>query len=222
VAGASHELRTPVTLSRTLLQLALTDPEPTLDGYRATCTDLLAAGEQQEQLIEALLTLARSQRGLDRRELVDLAVISAGVTAAGAADAAARGLSVQPSISAAPVLGDARLLQRLVANLMENAVRYNVPGGRVDVEVTAAGGQCWLRIVNTGPVVPAGQIGRLLEPFQRMSAARTGADGEGLGLGLSIVAAIARVHRGWLAVQPAPDGGLDVGVSFPACAVPGR
>ena len=205
VADASHELRTPVTLSRTLLQMALTDPEPTLDSYRATCMDLLAAGEQQEQLIEALLTLARSQRGLDRREPVDLAVISEDVVQAGAADAAARGLSVQTSISTAPVPGDARLLQRLVVNLMENALRYNVPGGRVDVEVAAAGGQCWLRIVNTGPVVPAARSSRLLEPFQRMSAARTGSDGEGLGLGLSIVAAIARVHRG-LAGHPARPG----------------
>ena len=222
VADASHELRTPLTLSRTLLQMALTDPEPTLDSFRTTCTDVLAAGEQQEQLIEALLTLARSQRGLDRREPVDLAVISEEVVQACAADAAGRGLALGTSVSAAPVLGDERLLRRLVVNLVQNALRYNVPGGRVDVSVAVAGGQCRFTIVNTGPVVPAGEIGRLLEPFQRMSAARTGPDGEGIGLGLSIVAAIARAHRAALAIQPAPDGGLAVAVSFPACAARGR
>jgi signal transduction histidine kinase len=222
VADASHELRTPLTLSRTLLQMALTDPQPTLASYRTTCTDVLTAGEQQEQLIEALLTLARSQRGLDRREPVDLALLTRDVVQAYQADAAGRGLALGASIAAAPVLGDERLLQRLVVNLVENALRYNVPGGRVDVEVAVAGGQPRLRIVNTGPVVPAGQIGRLLEPFQRMSAARTGSDGEGIGLGLSIVAAIARAHRATLTVHPAPDGGLAIGVSFPACAARGR
>jgi signal transduction histidine kinase len=109
-----------------------------------------------------------------------------------------------------------------VVNLVENALRYNVPDGRVDVSVTVAGGQSRFTIVNTGPVVPPGQIGRLPEPFQRMSAARTGADGEGLGQGLSIVAAIARAHRATLTIQPAPDGGLAVVVSVPACAARGQ
>ena len=131
VASASHELRTPLTLSRTLLQMALTDSHPTLAAYRATCQDLLEASDQQEQLIEALLTLARSQRGLDRREHLDLASHHRRVVLqAREPEAAARGLADQRGHRPAPVLGDARLLQRLVANLIDNAIRHNIPGGQ--------------------------------------------------------------------------------------------
>ena len=214
VANASHELRTPLTLTRTLLQTALTDPRPTLATYRATCQDVLAAGDQQEQLIEALLTLARSQRGLDHREPLDLAAITAEALHARQPDAARRGLAISASISTAPLLGDARLLQRLTANLIDNAIRHNIPHGRISIRVTASGGQPRIKITNTGPVIPAGQTTRLLQPFQRQSATRA-ADGEGLGLGLSIVAAIANAHNATLTINPGPHGGLDIAISFP-------
>ncbi len=217
VANASHELRTPLTLSHTLLQTVLTDPRPTLAGYRATCEDVLAAGEQQEQLIEALLTLARSQRGLDHRDLVDLAAITEAAVRAREPDAARRGLAISASITTAPVLGDARLLQRLAANLIDNALRHNIPGGRADIQVAASGGHPTLTVTNTGPVIPAGQASRLLQPFQRLSAHRP-ADGEGLGLGLSIVAAITKAHHGTLTIHPGPAGGLAIDISFPAAA----
>ena len=139
VANASHELRTPLTLTKTLLQMTLTDPRPTLASYRATCQDVLAAGEHQERLIEALLTLARSQRGLDHREPLDLAAITSSVLRSCEPDATARGLAISASITTAPVLGDARLLQRLAANLIDNAVRHNIPGGQVGIRVTAMG-----------------------------------------------------------------------------------
>jgi signal transduction histidine kinase len=214
VASASHELRTPLTLTRTLLQMALTDPHPTLASYRSTCHDLLEAGEHQEQLIEALLTLARSQRGLDRREPLDLATTTQEALDARQADAAARGLAVSASITPAAVLGDARLLRRLVTNLIDNAIRHNIPGGQIDIQVTADGGQPRLTITSTGPVIPAAEVTRLLQPFQRLAVARP-ADGEGLGLGLSIVAAIAKAHHATLTITPRTHGGLDIAITFP-------
>jgi signal transduction histidine kinase len=217
VANASHELRTPLTLTRTLLQMTLTDPRPTLNGFRATCEDVLAAGDQQEQLIEALLTLARSQRGLDRREQADLAAITRNVLRAFGPAAAERGVAVSASIDEAPVLGDPRLLQRMAANLIDNAIRHNVPGGKLRVRVAASGGQATLTITNTGPVIPASQASRLLQPFQRLAPGRP-ADGECLGLGLSIVAAIAKAHGAALAVRPRSGGGLEVGFCLPAAA----
>jgi signal transduction histidine kinase len=214
VASASHELRTPLTLTRTLLQMALTDPHPTLASYRSTCQDLLEASDQQEQLIEALLTLARSQRGLDHREPLDLATITTGVLHTLKPQADARGLAISTSITSAPLLGDERLLQRLVTNLISNAIRHNVPGGQISIRVTSDGGHTLLRITNTGPVIPSSQVNRLLQPFQRLPATRS-ADAEGLGLGLSIVAAIAKAHQATLTINPRPHGGLDIAINFP-------
>ena len=215
VASASHELRTPLTLTRTLLQMALTDPLPTLASYRSTCQDVLEASDQQEQLIEALLTLARSQRGLDHREPLDLAAITTSVLRTLEPQAAARGLAVGASISTAPVPGDGRLLHRLVANLIDNAVRHNIPGGQISIDVAADGPYPSLTITNPGPVIPASQITRLLQPFQRLPAGRS-ASAEGLGLGLSIVAAIAKAHQATLTINPGQRGGLDVDIKFPA------
>ncbi len=221
VANASHELRTPLTLSRTLLQMTLTDPRPTLASYRAACLDMLAAGDQQEQLIEALLTLARSERGLDHREHVDLAAITRNILHACEPDAAQRGVAVSASIGQAPVLGDPRLLQRMTANLIDNAIRHNIPGGMLYIQVTATGGQATFAITSTGPVIPADQASRLLQPFQRLAPERP-ADGENLGLGLSIVAAIAKAHQAALTIRPRTGGGLAVEVCMPAAAVMAR
>ena len=213
VASASHELRTPLTLTRTLLQMALTDPHPTLASYQATCQDLLEASDQQEQLIEALLTLARSQRGLDHRDPHDLATITTSALQALQPAAAARGLAVSTSISTAPVPGDERLLQRLVTNLIDNAIRHNIPHGEISIHVTASGQHPSLTITNTGPVIPPDQVTRLLQPFQRLTARPAG--GEGLGLGLPITAAIAKAHHATLTIHPRQRGGLDITISFP-------
>jgi signal transduction histidine kinase len=217
VASASHELRTPLTLSRTLLQLALDDPAPTLASYRATCAELLEASDHQEQLIEALLTLARSQRGLDRRDGLELDTITRHVLDMRKAEAATRGITVTTSLTPAPVSGDARLLDRLAANLVDNAIRHNVPGGRLSVEVANANGRPALRITNSGPFISGDQIPRLLQPFQRLDGGRPGND-DGLGLGLSIVAAITKAHRATMTACPGPMGGLDIRVTFPPAA----
>jgi signal transduction histidine kinase len=213
VANASHELRTPLTLERTLLELALSDPNASIDSYRHTCEQLLAVGEQQERLIEALLTLSRSQRGLDGRQPVDLAAI----TAAAAAAAEHGSLALDTALGPAQTTGDPRLVERLVANLVSNAIRHNVAGGHIRLATETRDGHAILTVGNTGPTVPAGELDRLFQPFQRLDTTRT--DGtSGLGLGLSIVQAIAEAHDATITTHAPADGGLHVEVSFPAAA----
>jgi signal transduction histidine kinase len=209
-ANASHELRTPLTLEQTLLESILTHPHPTPQAWRSACERVLASSKQQARLIEALLLLSRSQQDLDHREPVDLAAVAASAARASAAEAAARQVRVETTLQASCVCGDAQLIERLVSNLLQNAVRYNVPHGRVHI-VT---GQASLRITNTGPRIPADQVSRMLQPFQRLGEQRAGRH-DGVGLGLSIVAAIATAHGAALTARPGPEGGLDVEVSFP-------
>jgi signal transduction histidine kinase len=215
VANASHELRTPLTTTRALLEMAISDPAATPESYREICEQVLDEGDYQEQLIDALLTLAQSQRGLDHHQSVDLAEIASRVIESRrpAAEELDRTLEVS-LVSPAPLSGDARLLERLVANLLDNAIRYNVTGGRVEVEVPASDGQLSLTVRNTGPVVPGDEVDRLLQPFQRLE--QRVRHHEGLGLGLSIVAAIADAHGATLTVAPRADGGLAISVRFPA------
>jgi signal transduction histidine kinase len=215
VANASHELRTPLMLSQTLLQVALTDPDITLDSLRAACHEAVDTGKDQAQLIEALITLAHSQRGLDNREPVNLTAVANDALNAHQRSAAARGLQVDFSPDDATVSGDTRLIYRLVSNLVDNAIRYNITGGRVEVTLTASTTEATLTVTNTGPPVPPDQVSRLLEPFQRAAPDRS-AGPDGFGLGLSIVADIAEAHGAGLEVHPRPEGGLIVAVSFPA------
>jgi signal transduction histidine kinase len=218
VANASHELRTPLTLERTLVEVALADPTATVATLRATCERVLAAGEQQERLIEALLTLSRSQRGLDHRENFDLATVVADVLAVRYPEAEQRQLRLDLKLAPTPVAGDARLAERLVANLIDNALRHNQPGGQVEITATAREGTSVLTVSNTGPVVPPAEIDRLLQPFQRLTERNSGDDG--LGLGLSIVHAIAIAHGATLVARARTDGGLAVDVSFPTAVRP--
>jgi signal transduction histidine kinase len=211
VANASHELRTPVTVERTLVEVALADPDAGVESLRETLARVLISGQQQERTIEALLTLARSQRGLQVREPVDLAVVGAEALEA-AEDGAVR---LEGRFEPAEVSGDPGLVERLVANLVENAVRYNVPGGWVAAGTSVNGdGRGVLSVANSGPIVPPGETERLLEPFRRLNGDRTG-HGRGVGLGLSIVDAIATAHRAEVRVAARPEGGLDVSVTFP-------
>ena len=210
VGNASHELRTPLTLARALLQMRLRDPNTTADEFRSTSEEVLAAGEQQERLIESLLILARSQHGLDHHEPFDLAAVASDVADAHQAAAAARDVRVDVSVSSAPTYGDPYLAERLVSNLVENAINYNAPHGHVEILVQD-NDQAVLQVTNTGPVVPADAIGRVLQPFQRDTLDRTDAHD---GLGLSIVAAIAKAHGAGLDVRPQAAGGLAVKVAF--------
>jgi signal transduction histidine kinase len=214
ISNASHELRTPLMLSQTLLQVALANPAITLDSLRVACQEVVDTGKDQAQLIDALLTLARSQRGLDHREPVDLTAVVTDALNAGKPAAAAQRLLLDAFLDDASVSGDALLIHRLVSNLVDNAIRYNLTGGRVEVKLAAAT-ETTLTVTNTGPPVPPDQVSRLLEPFQRADLDRA-ASPSGLGLGLSIVAEIAKAHGARLAVRPRPEGGLTVTVSFPA------
>jgi signal transduction histidine kinase len=217
VANAAHELRTPLTVERTLLQVALADPNATAASLRATCGELLASGREQEQLIDALLTLATSQRGLAARQPVDLAIAAEVVLGSARAEAERHGLSLTVALRTAATSGDPTLIERLIGNLLDNAIGYNVSGGSVEIRTTLVGPRAVLSIANTGPHVPAGEIERLFEPFQRFAPDRTASDRH-RGLGLSIVRAIATAHDGTVTAEPKPDGGLVVTVSLPATA----
>jgi signal transduction histidine kinase len=213
VANASHELRTPLTLERALVEVALADPNATVDTLRRTCEQVLAAGEQQERLIEALLTLSRSQRGLDSRESVDLAAIAAQTLELTPHDRLRIGATLEPARTS----GDPRLVERLVANLIGNAVQHNIPGGWIDVTTGTGAGRASITVANSGPVIPAGELDRLFQPFQRLDSERTSSsDGGRLGLGLSIVQAIAAAHTADVTAHARHEGGLQVEVGFPA------
>ena len=214
VANASHELRTPLTTARALLEMIISDPHATVETFRTTCEQVLEEGEQQEQLIDALLTLAHGQRGIDHGQTLDLADITGEVLHAHEPDAAGLGVHLDVSLNAAPMWGDRRLMERLVSNLLENALRHNTQNGRVRLRVKTVAGQATLQVANTGPPVPADQVDRLLQPFQRLAPDRVGHH-NGVGLGLSIVAAIATAHDATLEIHPGIDGGLQIELRFP-------
>ena len=214
VANASHELRTPLTLERTLLQVALADPDATEGTLRATCEELLTSQADQERLLEALLTLASSERGLERREPVDLPALVDSALQQLTPKLEGRGLSTQTTLDPATATGDEALIARLIANLIDNAIDHNVDRGLVDIRTETADGNAVLTIANTGPLIPAGQTEQLFEPFQRLHG-RTASDGHH-GLGLSIVRAIAVAHNAEASATPRAGGGLVVTVRFPA------
>lgn len=218
VANASHELRTPLTVERTLLQVALSDPRASVESLRATCEELLTAGREHERLLDALLTLASSERGLDHREPVDLAVLADRAVTAAEPEIGRRGLTPSTGLGPATAAGDPALLARLIGNLVENAVRYNVPAGWVHVSTAAREGEAVVTVSNSGPVVPPEEVERLFEPFARGGRARAGDANGHHGLGLSIVRAIATAHGGTVAASPRSAGGLTVTVSLPVVA----
>jgi signal transduction histidine kinase len=215
VANASHELRTPLTYERTLLEVALADPDPSAESLREVCEQLLVSEGRQERLIDALLTLARGQAGLQRREPLDLASVSEAVLLARKADIESLGLEVHAALAPARVIGDPRLIERLAANLTDNAIRHNVDNGSVQVTTAVLDGRAQLSIANTGPTVSSKDVEQLFEPFRSADADRTRLDA-GHGLGLSIVTAVAVAHGAVLDAEPQSGGGLRVQVRFPA------
>jgi signal transduction histidine kinase len=219
VANASHELRTPLTAERTLLQVALDDPYTTTAAWRSTAQEVLASSDEQAHLIEALLTLASSESGLNEHEPVDLAGTVTTVLAGLAPQTGRLGIHIDAATTLATLDGDPLLIERLVANLLTNAVRHNMAGGRVEVRTGVQDGSAVLAVTNTGPLIPPADVERLFQPFQRLDPRRATYQ-DGHGLGLSIVRAIATAHDATITASPMPDGGLCVSVSFPQPASP--
>jgi signal transduction histidine kinase len=219
VANASHELRTPLARQRTMVEVALADPDRNVDSLAIACRRVLAAGQQQERLIEGLLTLARSQRGLDQVGPVDLAAIAREAVLSRSGDAHHREIQLTLLDGPAAFHGDTRLAERLVANLLDNAIRHNDTGGTVLVRTWTAAAQAVISVVNTGPAINPVDVPDLFEPFRRggqarVSSAASHGDAGGVGLGLSIVAAIVSAHGADLRASPQTEGGLTVEARF--------
>ncbi|WP_326944680.1 ATP-binding protein [Amycolatopsis sp. NBC_01307] len=212
VANASHELRTPLAVQRTLIEVAMADPEVAPD-LRKLGTHLLHTNERSERMIEGLLILARSDRGLTARTPVRLDQVVAAVVRATAAQAEAAGVKVETRFRPRTVAGDPVLLERLVTNLVVNAITYNARGGWVYAEVR---GDPALEVRNSGPVVPPEAVPTLFEPFRRINGAERTGDTRNAGLGLSIVRSVAHAHGGTAEAQPGKRGGLTVTVRLPS------
>jgi signal transduction histidine kinase len=211
LAYAAHELRGGLALQRTLAEVALADPDADTAALRTMGERVVVACERQERLLAALLTLSRSGSGRLRREPVDLAVTAA--EALRTHDH--HGLGSTTALDPARTTADPQLIERLVANLVANAVRHNIPGGRLDIATYSAAGRATFAIANTGPLIPAGELPRLFEPFQRLTA-HAGTSTDGVGLGLAIVQAIATAHDATITAYPRAGGGLGIDVAFPA------
>ncbi|GAA1980319.1 HAMP domain-containing sensor histidine kinase [Catenulispora subtropica] len=211
VANASHELRTPLAGQRTLLEVALADPEADAGTLRAVCEEALALGEHQERLIHALLALAMSERGIARWEACDLALITRRILESRCEALAGKGITLTEQLAPAATVGDPELIERLVANVVDNAIRHNHQGGHVRIETGASGSWAGITVTNSGPLVPEDQLQRLLQPFQRLSPDRE----DGYGVGLAIVNAVAQAHRAALDISTRPEGGLTVTLRLP-------
>ncbi|MEU0512261.1 HAMP domain-containing sensor histidine kinase [Amycolatopsis sp. NPDC006125] len=209
-ANAAHELRTPLTTIRTAVDVTL-DGEPTRAELLTMAADVRDAAENSRRTLDGLLALARSQAGAGDRRRLDLAALAAESLAGVASGLSAQDIEVERDLHPAWLCGEPVLLERMVANLIGNAVRHNHPGGSLAVSTRAGADGVVLRVVNTGAVVPAQRVERLLEPFVRGENSRGGA-----GLGLSIVRAVVLAHDGTLTAAANPGGGLDVTVRLPA------
>ncbi|MEV4677836.1 MULTISPECIES: sensor histidine kinase [Actinomadura] len=214
VANASHELRTPLAINRTLLEVALGDPEASED-LRTVGRTLLATNARHERLIEGLLLLARSERELTARTPVDMAEVAAAVLEQSNRREHDNDVAVHPELTQGTALGDPVLLEHLVSNLVENAIKHNeAEGGELWIRTGMLDGYATVQVENTGPVVPAYEVERLFEPFRRLNADRVESS-KGAGLGLSIVRSVVLAHRGAVYAAPRPGGGLIVTVRLP-------
>jgi signal transduction histidine kinase len=214
VANASHELRTPLTVMRTAIDVTLAKQERTVAQLEDMAAEVRAAVDRAEALIEALLTLARSDRGVLTREDTDLAVLAEDALDAAAPAIRARSLRLETALGHAPTSGDGVLLERMVANLVDNAVRHNPAGGWLQVATGVRGNAAYLDVANGGPVLPADLVPQLFEPFRRADGHDEA--GDGAGLGLSIVRSVASAHAGSVVAAGRPAGGLELSVLLPA------
>jgi signal transduction histidine kinase len=205
VANASHELRTPLAIQRTTIQVGL--DEPSAERLAEVRERLLNLNRRSERLIDGLLILAQSEHGLDGTEPVALDQLVRQVVEE---IPTGTGIALVQDLEPVTVVGDPVLLTRLVANLVDNAVKYNYDGGSVHLATRSDGR---LAVRNTGPDVPAHLVCELFGPFRRLNGTRT-RSASGAGLGLSIAAAITRAHHARITAKPNPGGGLQISVQF--------
>jgi signal transduction histidine kinase len=209
--NASHELRTPLALQRTLIEVSMSG-DPTPEQLQLLSRQLLETNQRNENLIEGLLVLAETDQGLRGRTPQRLDRIAADVVAVHQDMARAAGVTLVPDLEPVTVPGEAALLERLVANLVVNGIKYNDPGGRVEVRVRPRDPA--LTVGNDGPAVPAELVPKLFEPFRRARGDRLD-HGGGAGLGLTIARSIVTAHDGVIDAVPREHGGLAVSVSLP-------
>ncbi|MCD2442519.1 HAMP domain-containing histidine kinase [Agromyces sp. SYSU K20354] len=215
-ANASHELRTPLATTRAMLDVALASAT---EAERPLLTRLRTANERSVDTVEALLDLSEIESVAARREPVELSDLLAEAVGEVTAEAKHSGVSIESRLVPATVDGDRSLLRQLALNLLQNAIRHNAPGGHVHVSIrSGGGGPTTLEVINDGDAVPADLVERLADPFVRGAGrtSRASTAGRGLGLGLSIVAAIVDRHGAALRLSPRAEGGLEVRVTFPS------
>jgi signal transduction histidine kinase len=221
VANASHELRTPLAMMRTTLDVATAKPGGVPAQTRELDAELRVDLDHADQLVESFLTLARAQNGeLDERSQVALKPLISFALSDRADPIAAKELTVETHLEAVEVAGSRTLLQRMIENVIENAVRHTKPGGLVEITLASADGQqARVVIASSGSVLDPGAVAQLVQPFKRLSQDRTGSQ-DGHGLGLSIVAAIATAHGGQVDLHARAEGGLRVQITLSAVSRP--
>ena len=219
VADASHELRTPLAVIRTEVEVALADPHASARELRATAEVVRDATLRSQALVDGLLMLARTGAVAPPEQPVDLADVTVRVVDRLAPEADALELALDLSLDPAQVRGDRVLLERLVENLVENALRYNEHGGWIALSTGVDGDTASLRVANSGPLVPPERVASLFERFRRLDDWDHQHGHRSFGLGLSIVDAVARAHGGSATAEAQPDGGLLVIVELPAAVV---
>jgi signal transduction histidine kinase len=218
VADASHELRTPLTVMRTAIDVTLAKPDRSPEQLEAMATKVRRSVDRAEKMVDALLTLAVSDREPARTEFIDLATVTEDAVDIAGAECSRLGLQVETHLDPAETYGDLSLVERLVGNLVENAVRHNVPGGWIDVRTGVNKGCAQIEVSNSGRMLTAELLQTLFEPFRRV-AERTNSNA-GVGLGLAIVRSISAAHGGTLDAKARADGGLTVSVAFPCPKTP--
>lgn len=214
VANVSHELRSPLTRLRLQADIATTDPEATVESLQSGYREVIAATQEQGDIIAALLSLAKGQRGLDHIETFDLAAITRNVLQVHRQQAEYRQVHIDTDIQPAVVIGDARLIEQLIQNLIENAILHNIVDGNVHVATASHEGEAVLAVSNDGPNIPTTELERLFRPFERLEPGRRH-HRTGHGLGLSIVEAVATAHSAVITARSRPQGGLSIEVTFP-------
>jgi signal transduction histidine kinase len=219
VANASHELRTPLTVMRTAIDVTLAKPSPTARQLTDMAVRVRRSVDRAEKMVEALLTLAVSDQGKLSTEYTDLATWAEDAIDAAAPDIERLGLRVDALLDPAETSGDPQLLERMISNLVGNAVRHNEPGGWIRLRTGSSDAAVYLEIANSGPFIPEDAVPSLFEPFRRMQD-RTGVR-DGVGLGLSIARSVVSAHRATVTARSQPAGGLDISVEIPHCPASG-